>query len=54
MAGWSSMYKTMFHHMWEAPKKMDNPEVFRDALTSSGLDPDTVLAQIQDPVVRQS
>ena len=28
----------MFHHMWEAPKKLDEPDVLRDALTASGLD----------------
>lgn len=27
-----------FHHMWEAPKKMDDPAVLRAALDSSGLD----------------
>jgi 2-hydroxychromene-2-carboxylate isomerase len=42
----------MFHHMWEAPKKMDDPAVFRDALTASGLDADAVLARIQDPAVK--
>ena len=31
---------------------MDDPEVFRGALTASGLDADTVLAQIQDPAVK--
>ena len=47
--GLEQYVEAMFHHMWEAPKKMDDPEVFRDALTTSGLDADTVLAQIQDP-----
>ncbi len=42
----------MFHHMWEAPKKMDEPDVFRDALTASGLDAVATLARIQDPVVK--
>ena len=42
----------MFHHMWEAPKKMDEPEVIRDALAASGFDPDAILARMQDPVVK--
>jgi 2-hydroxychromene-2-carboxylate isomerase len=42
----------MFHHMWEAPKKLDEPEVFREALTASGLDADAVLARTQDPAVK--
>ena len=42
----------MFHHMWEAPKKMDEPDVFRDALTASGLDAAATLARIQDPAVK--
>jgi 2-hydroxychromene-2-carboxylate isomerase len=42
----------MFHHMWEAPKKLDEPEVLRDALIASGLDPAAVLARTQDPAVK--
>src|ERR1700733_12608221 len=44
--------QAMFHHMWEAPKKMDDAGVFRDALTTSGLDADSVMTQTQDSVVR--
>jgi 2-hydroxychromene-2-carboxylate isomerase len=42
----------MFHHMWEAPKKLDEPDVLRDALTASGLDADAVIARTQDPTVK--
>ena len=42
----------MFHHMWEAPKKMDEPEVLRDALTASGLDASAIMARMQDPAVK--
>jgi 2-hydroxychromene-2-carboxylate isomerase len=42
----------MFHHMWEAPKKLDEPDVLRDALTASGLDADAVMARMQDPAVK--
>jgi 2-hydroxychromene-2-carboxylate isomerase len=42
----------MFHHMWEAPKKMDEPDVLRDALTASGMDAAVVMARSQDPEVK--
>jgi 2-hydroxychromene-2-carboxylate isomerase len=29
----------VFHHMWIAPKKMDDPDTVRAALAESGLDP---------------
>jgi 2-hydroxychromene-2-carboxylate isomerase len=42
----------MFHHMWEAPKRMDEPDVLRDALTASGFDADAMLARMRDPAVK--
>jgi 2-hydroxychromene-2-carboxylate isomerase len=42
-----------FHHMWEAPKKMDDPEVIRAALLESGLDADRLIAAAQTPEVKQ-
>lgn len=42
-----------FHHMWEEPKKMDDPEVIRAALTASGLDADALIALSQTPEVKQ-
>jgi len=33
------------HHMWEAPKKMDDPAVVQTALTESGLDADRLMAR---------
>jgi 2-hydroxychromene-2-carboxylate isomerase len=44
--------EAMFHHMWEAPKKLDDPGVLRDALTASGLDGGAILARSQDPAVK--
>jgi 2-hydroxychromene-2-carboxylate isomerase len=41
----------VFHHMWVAPKKMDDPEVIAAALTESGLDP-ALLARAQAPDVK--
>lgn len=42
-----------FHHMWEEPKKMDDPEVIQAALCASGLDGPRILERIQDPVVKE-
>lgn len=44
----------VFHHMWEAPKKMDEPETIRAALRESGIDADRVLARIQDQDVKDA
>ena len=43
-----------FHHMWEAPKKMDDPDVLRAALLESGLDADRLIAAAQTDEVKQS
>ena len=50
--GLAQYVDAIFHHMWEAPKKMDDPGVFRDAMAASDLDADHVLARVQDPVVK--
>jgi 2-hydroxychromene-2-carboxylate isomerase len=41
-----------FHHMWDEPKKMDDPEVALKALTASGLDGAKLLARAQEPEVK--
>ena len=41
-----------FHHMWEDPKKMDDPEVALKALTGSGLDAAKLFARAQDADVK--
>ena len=43
-----------FHHMWEAPKKMDDPEVIRAALLESGLDADKLIAAAQTQDIKQA
>jgi len=45
--------EAVFHHMWEEPKKMDDPEVIRAALDASGLDGARTLARMQDPAVKE-
>jgi 2-hydroxychromene-2-carboxylate isomerase len=42
----------VFHHMWEAPKKMDDPAVIHAALKESGLDADGLIAASQTPEVK--
>jgi 2-hydroxychromene-2-carboxylate isomerase len=41
-----------FHHMWEEPKKMDDPEVALTAFAASGLDAAKLLARAQEPEVK--
>jgi len=41
----------VFHHMWIAPKKMDDPEVVKAALVESGIDP-ALLERAQAPDVK--
>ena len=53
MDGWLARYvDAMFYHMWEAPKKLDDPAVVRDTLQASGFDADAVLARMQDQAVK--
>ena len=40
------------HHMWEEPKKMDDPQILRDALISSGIDADRLIARSQQADVK--
>ncbi len=39
-------------HMWEEPKKMDDPEVIKAAFEESGFDSEKLLGQMQDPEVK--
>jgi len=39
--------------MWVEPKKMDDPQVFRDAFLSSGLDIDRIVARAQQDDVKK-
>ena len=50
--GFAKYVDAVFHHMWEEPKKMDDPEVIRAALDQSGLDGARTLARIQDQEVK--
>jgi 2-hydroxychromene-2-carboxylate isomerase len=45
-------FQAVYHHMWEDPKKMDDLDVMLEALTSSGIDADKIVARSQDPAVK--
>jgi 2-hydroxychromene-2-carboxylate isomerase len=42
----------VFHHMWETPKKMDDPGIAAAALTESGFDGPELIARTQDDAVK--
>jgi 2-hydroxychromene-2-carboxylate isomerase len=46
--GLEALANVLLHHMWEAPKKMDDPAVVAAALTESGLDSERLLARAQE------
>lgn len=41
-----------FYHMWEEPKKMDDPAILTTALASSGVDAARLLARAKDDDVK--
>ena len=41
------------HHMWEAPKKMDDPDAYAAAMTESGFDGGALIEGMQDPEIKQ-
>jgi 2-hydroxychromene-2-carboxylate isomerase len=46
-------FRAAYHHMWEAPKKMDDVAIFRDAFLSSGIDVDHLIARARQDDVKQ-
>ena len=46
-------FRAAYHHMWEEPNKMDDPETFRAAFTSSGIDIDRLIARAQQDDVKK-
>jgi 2-hydroxychromene-2-carboxylate isomerase len=45
-------FRAAYHHMWENPKKMDDPEVFKTAFNSSGIDIDKLIARTRQDDVK--
>ncbi|MGZ5875217.1 MAG: DsbA family protein [Bradyrhizobium sp.] len=46
-------FRAAYHHMWEDPKKMDDPGIFRDAFILSGIDIDRLIARAQQDDVKR-
>jgi 2-hydroxychromene-2-carboxylate isomerase len=46
-------FRAAYHHMWVEPKKMDDPQVFREAFLSFGLDIDRIIARAQQDDVKK-
>ena len=46
-------FRAAYHHMWEEPKKMDDPEIFRNAFISSGIDIGRLIARAQQDDVKK-
>jgi 2-hydroxychromene-2-carboxylate isomerase len=45
-------FQAVYHHMWEDPKKMDDADVMRAALASSGIDVNQIVLRSQDSAVK--
>ena len=48
-----SYFRAAYHHMWVEPKKMDDPQVFREAFVSSGIDIERLIARAQQVDVKK-
>jgi 2-hydroxychromene-2-carboxylate isomerase len=46
-------FNAAYLHMWEEPKKMDDPEIFRSAFRASGIDIERIIARSQHDDVKQ-
>ena len=46
-------FRAAYHHMWVEPKKMDDPQIFREAFLSSGIDIDRLIARAQQDDVKK-
>jgi 2-hydroxychromene-2-carboxylate isomerase len=46
-------FRAAYHHMWVDPKKMDDPQIFRDAFLSSGVDIGRLIARAQQDDVKK-
>jgi 2-hydroxychromene-2-carboxylate isomerase len=49
-----SYFRAAYHHMWEQPKKMDDPDIFRNAFVSSDIDIDRLIARAQQDDVKKT
>jgi 2-hydroxychromene-2-carboxylate isomerase len=44
--------EAVYDAMWRTPRKLDDPEVWRQALAEAGLDADRLMARSQTPDVK--
>ena len=53
MDGWLDRYvAAVFRHMWEEPRKMDEPEIISSALAEDGIDGAALLERTGDQAVK--
>ena len=45
-------FRAAYHHMWEEPKKMDDPQIAREAFVSSNINFDRLFARAQQADVK--
>lgn len=50
----SEFIELMYHHMWEQPKNMGNPEVLTQVLATSSLDGKAIFEQMTNPEVKKA
>jgi 2-hydroxychromene-2-carboxylate isomerase len=46
-------FRAVYHHMWEEPKKKDDPQVAREALISTKIDYHRLFARAQQRDVKE-
>jgi len=50
----ASYIDAVFRYMWSEPRKMDDPNVYRQALLEAGLDANRIMELTQTPEVKQT
>lgn len=48
------VFEVLMHHMWEEPKKLDDPQVVQSTLSQAGIDAARLLARAQEPAVKNA
>ena len=46
-------FRAAYHHMWEEPKNLNDPEIFQKAFVSSGIDIGRLMARAQQDDVKK-
>jgi 2-hydroxychromene-2-carboxylate isomerase len=45
-------FRAAYHYMWEDPRKMDDPQIAREAFIAAGIDYDRLAARAQEADVK--